>query len=151
MEERLFKPLDLTNTRLPAGDSNAILKPYSHGYLYGSSSVALVGEPPYTPKVIAAARNPASQRLHGCKSFICCCSWRRNFNRQRRCKLDSGAHHRRVLNAEYQRRWLDSVQIEDPKNPAGTRYGYGIAYMHWGPNVYYYHGGEAAGFKGKLY
>src|SRR5919112_862013 len=31
-------------------------EPYSHGYLYGSSSVALVGEPPYSPKVQAAAR-----------------------------------------------------------------------------------------------
>ena len=29
---------------------------YSHGYLYGSASVAMVGPPPYSPDVQAAAR-----------------------------------------------------------------------------------------------
>ena len=47
-----------------------------------------------------------------------------------------------MLNAEYQRRWLDSVQLEDPNKPDGQRYGYGIAQMHWGPNTFYFHGGE---------
>ena len=52
----------------------------------------------------------------------------------------------RVLGAEYQRRWLESVQLEDPSKPEGQRYGYGIAEMHWGPNEYYFHGGETPGF-----
>src|SRR5262249_29680537 len=47
MQDRLFGPLGLRNTVLPPSTSNRIPKPYSHGYLYGSSSVALVGEPPY--------------------------------------------------------------------------------------------------------
>jgi|GEM_PF-189687 Beta-lactamase class C and other penicillin binding proteins len=148
MEERLFKPLNLSNTTLPASDSNAIPEPYSHGYLYGSSSVALSGEPPYTPEMIAAARNgtllpkdytdvnhsfaTAAGGVTSTASDIA--DWIE--------ALTTG----RVFNAQYQRRWLDSVQIEDPKNPASTRYGYGIAHMHWGPNVYYYHGGETVGF-----
>jgi hypothetical protein len=29
-------------------------------------------------------------------------------------------------NADYQRQWLDSVQLEDPSKPDGIQYGYGI-------------------------
>src|ERR1017187_7271777 len=56
MQKRLFGPLHLQHTELPAPAVNTIPDPYSHGYLYGSSSVALVGEPPYSPEVKAAAR-----------------------------------------------------------------------------------------------
>jgi D-alanyl-D-alanine carboxypeptidase len=51
-----------------------------------------------------------------------------------------------VLDAEYQRRWLKSVQLEDPNKPEGQRYGYGIAQLHWGPNAFYFHGGETPGY-----
>jgi len=56
MHDRLFGPLGLQHIELPASTVNTLPKPYSHGYLYGSSSVALVGEPPYSPEVQAAAR-----------------------------------------------------------------------------------------------
>ena len=56
MQDRLFSPLGLQHTLLPASTANTLPEPYSHGYLYGSSSVALVGEPPYSPEVQAAAR-----------------------------------------------------------------------------------------------
>ena len=46
----------MQDTLLPASTLNTLPDPYSHGYLYGSSSVALVGEPPYSPEVQAAAR-----------------------------------------------------------------------------------------------
>ena len=49
----------------------------------------------------------------------------------------------RVLNAKYQRRWLDSPQPEDPSKPDGKQYGYGIAKLHWGPNTMYFHGGSS--------
>jgi D-alanyl-D-alanine carboxypeptidase len=52
----------------------------------------------------------------------------------------------RVLNAAYQRRWLDSPRPEDPSNPDGQQYGYGIAKLHWGPNAIYFHGGENPGY-----
>jgi CubicO group peptidase (beta-lactamase class C family) len=47
-ENRLFGPLGIKHTLLPANTSNAIPEPYSHGYLYGSSSYALV-DAPYPP------------------------------------------------------------------------------------------------------
>jgi CubicO group peptidase (beta-lactamase class C family) len=45
-----------------------------------------------------------------------------------------------------QRRWLDSLQSEDPSKPKGQRYGYGIIQISWGPNTIYFHGGEIPGF-----
>src|SRR5215813_12584224 len=56
MAQRLFRPLGMRHTLLPAASVNTMPKPYSHGYLYGSSSVALVGTPPYSSEVQAAAR-----------------------------------------------------------------------------------------------
>ena len=52
----MFGPLGMQHTVLPARTVNTIPEPYSHGYLYGSASVALVGTPPYSPEVQAAAR-----------------------------------------------------------------------------------------------
>jgi hypothetical protein len=48
MQDRLFEPLGLKHTELPPSSVNAIPAPYSHGYLYGSASVAFVGEVPYS-------------------------------------------------------------------------------------------------------
>src|SRR5438552_17856378 len=56
MHDRLFGPHNMQDSELPSSTVNTIPEPYSHGYLYGSSSVALVGEPPYSPEVQAAAR-----------------------------------------------------------------------------------------------
>jgi D-alanyl-D-alanine carboxypeptidase len=49
-QDRLFGPLGMTNTELPPGATYTIPDPFTHGYLYGSSSVALYGEPDYTPE-----------------------------------------------------------------------------------------------------
>ena len=53
----------------------------------------------------------------------------------------------KVFNADYQRQWLDSLQAEDPDNPDGQKYGYGISYQRFSPTAaMYYHGGEMPGF-----
>lgn len=148
MQDRLFGPLGLKHTELPESTSNVIPKPFSHGYLYGSSSVALVGTPPYSPETKAAARagtllpkdytnvNHSFAAAAGgvTSSASDLATWIR--------ALVSG----RVFNAEYQRQWLDSVKLEDPRKPDGQRYGYGITQMHWGPNTVYFHGGETPGY-----
>jgi CubicO group peptidase (beta-lactamase class C family) len=56
----------------------------------------------------------------------------------------------RVLNAEYQRPWLDSLKPEDPSKPEGQKYGYGISQVSWGPNTIYFHGGETPGYNSKI-
>ena len=148
MQDRLFGPLGMTSTMLPVSTSNAIPKPFSHGYLYGSSSVALSGTPPYSPEVQAAARAGTllpKDYTDVNHSFAAAAggvtSTARDLATWIRA-LNTG----RVLNEEYQRRWLNSLQLEDPNHSEGTRYGYGIAQMHWGPNSYYYHGGETPGY-----
>jgi D-alanyl-D-alanine carboxypeptidase len=148
MQDRLFGPLGLQNTILPANSVNTIPDPYSHGYLYGSSSVALVGSPPYSPEIQAAARagtllpkdytdvnhsfaTAAGGAISTAKDIA---TWIQ--------ALVAG----RVLNAPYQRRWLDSLQPEDPNKPDGQRYGYGISQLRWGSNTVYFHGGETVGY-----
>ena len=148
MQDPLFGPLGMQNTVLPTSTVNTIPEPYSHGYLYGSSSVALVGSPPYSPEVKAAARagtllpNDYTDVDHSFATAAGGVISTAN---------DLGAWIKalvggRVLNAEYQRRWLDSLQPEDASKPDGQQYGYGLSAMRWGPNKIYFHGGETPGY-----
>jgi D-alanyl-D-alanine carboxypeptidase len=148
LQDRLFGPLGMQHTALPPSSASALPDPYSHGYLYGSSSVALAGTPPYSPEMQAAARagtllpNDYTNLNH---SFAAAAGgvisnandlviWIQ--------ALVSG----RVLDAEYQQRWLDSLRPVDPNKPDGQQYGYGISQLRWGPNAMYFHGGETAGY-----
>jgi D-alanyl-D-alanine carboxypeptidase len=144
IQDQLFGPLTMRNTMLPASTSNTIPKPYSHGYQYGSTSVALVGKPPYSPDFKATPRagkvlpHDYTNLNH---SFVAAAggvisiandlaTWMQ--------ELASG----RVFNPASQRRWLGSVKPEDPSMPNGQQYGYSITQMRWGPNIMYFHGGE---------
>lgn len=152
MHDRLFRPQKMRETELPASTVNTIPEPYSHGYLYGSSSVALVGEPPYSPEVIAAAKagtllpkdytrvnHSFAEAAGGVISTANdVATW---------IKALVGG---RVLNAKYQRLWLDSLKPEDPSKPEGQKYGYGIAQLSWRPNTIYFHGGETPGYNSKI-
>jgi D-alanyl-D-alanine carboxypeptidase len=152
MHDRLFGPHNMQDTELPSSTVNTIREPYSHGYLYGSSSVALVGEPPYSPEVQAAARagtllpkdytnvNHSNAAAAGgvISTADDLATW---------IKALVGG---RVFNADYQRRWFGSLQPEDPSKPHGQKYGYGIAQLSWGPNTIYFHGGETPGYNSKI-
>jgi D-alanyl-D-alanine carboxypeptidase len=52
----------------------------------------------------------------------------------------------KVLNADSQREWLESLESEDSSKPDGQRYGYGIAQLRFGSNQLYFHGGEMPGY-----
>ena len=54
-QDRLFGPLGLQQTSLPAVDDTAIPVPYSHGYMYGGSMYAMVDDP-YPDDIKAAAK-----------------------------------------------------------------------------------------------
>jgi D-alanyl-D-alanine carboxypeptidase len=152
MHDRLFGPQNMQHTELPPSTVNTIPEPYSHGYLYGSSSVALVGEPPYSPEVQAAARagtllpkdftdvNHSNAAAAGgvISTADDLATW---------IKALVGG---KVFNADYQRQWLGSLQPEDPSKPRGQKYGYGIAQLSWGPNTIYFHGGETPGYISKI-
>lgn len=146
--ERLFGPLGLQQTSLPAVGDTSIPAPYSHGYMYGGSAYAMVDDP-YPADIKAAAKAGTLQPIdytnqnpsyaHAAGGVISTAdditAWIR--------ALVSG----KVFNADIQRQWLESVQAEDPQNPDGQKYGYGISYQRFGPAAaMYYHGGEMPGF-----
>ena len=120
-QERLFEPLGLTQTSLPAADDNSIPAPYSHGYMYGGTFYAMVDEQ-YPADMQAAARagtlqpvdytnqNPSYASAAGgaISTADNLATWIR--------ALVSG----KVLNADYQQQWLHSLQAEDPNRPDGT-------------------------------
>jgi D-alanyl-D-alanine carboxypeptidase len=151
MQDRLFGPLGMHDTFLPARTSNTIPDPYSHGYLYGSSLFVLT-DTPYPPDIQAAARartllptdytnlNPSFAYFPGgvISTARDLAIWIE--------ALVAG----RVLKAAYQRRWLDSLQAKDPSMPDGQQYGYGIERLRWGPNAVYFHGGETAGYNSHM-
>ena len=127
-QDRLFGPLGLQQTSLPAADDNSIPAPYSHGYMYGGTFYAVVDEQ-YPADMQAAARagtlqpidytnqNPSYATAAGgaISTADNLATWIR--------ALVSG----KVFNADYQQQWLHSLQPEDPDTPDGQKYGYGIS------------------------
>jgi len=147
-QERLFRPVGLTQTSLPAAHDTSIPAPYSHGYMYGGSFYALADDP-YPADMQAAAKAGTLQPIdytHQNSSYATAAggaistaddlaTWMK--------ALVSG----KVFNADYHQQWLTSRQAEDPDAPDGQKYGYGISYQRFGPNAaMFYHGGELPGF-----
>lgn len=148
MRQRLFALLGLDQTSLPAVDDTAIPSPYSHGYMYGGSEYAMVDDP-YPDDVKAAGKagtlkptdytNQNPSYAHAAGGAISTANDIETWIRA----LVSG----KVFDANVQKQWLDSVQAEDPDNPDGQKYGYGISYQRFSPTAaMYYHGGEMPGF-----
>jgi len=146
-QDRLFGPLGMKRTLLPANTSNSIPEPYSHGYMYGSSSYALV-DAPYPNDLQAAAKagtlkpnddtrqNPSYAFAAGnvISTADDLAIWMR--------ALVGG----KLFDADYQRQWFDSLAPQDARKPLGQKYGYGISQISFGPNSMYFHGGEMPGY-----
>jgi D-alanyl-D-alanine carboxypeptidase len=146
-QDRLFGPLGLQHTLLPASTSNAIPEPYAHGYLYGDTSYALV-DAPYPAELQQAAKagtlkpnddtwqNPSYAFAAGgvISTAEDLAIWMR--------ALVGG----KVFDAALQRQWLDSLEPQDPSQSLGQKYGYGISQISFGPNRVYFHGGEMPGY-----
>jgi D-alanyl-D-alanine carboxypeptidase len=146
--DRLFGPVGLTQTSLPAADDTSMPAPYSHGYMYGGSFYALADDP-YPADMQAAAQagtlqpvdytNQNSSYATAAGGAISTAddlaTWMK--------ALVSG----KVFNADYHQQWLTSLQPEDPAAPDGQKYGYGISYQRFSPSAaMFYHGGELPGF-----
>lgn len=147
-QDRLFGPFGLTQTSLPAIDDTKIPSPSSHGYMYGDSRFALA-DVAYPDEMQAEMRlgrlkpvdytkqNPSYASAAGgaISTASDLATWIKT--------LVSGE----VFNADYQKQWVDSLQVEDPNAPGGQEYGYGISYQRYSPTAQmYYHGGELPGF-----
>jgi D-alanyl-D-alanine carboxypeptidase len=147
-QERLFGPVGLTQTSLPAAADTSMPAPYSHGYMYGGSFYALADDP-YPADMQAAAQagtlqpidytNQNSSYATAAGGAISTANDLATWMKA----LVSG----KVFNADYHQQWLTSLQAEDPDVPDGQKYGYGISYQRFGPNAaMFYHGGELPGF-----
>ncbi|MGS0685527.1 serine hydrolase domain-containing protein [Nakamurella sp. GG22] len=146
-EDRLFEPLGLNDTVFPSTESNTIPDPFSHGYLYGSSSTMMYGSPPYTPEMEAEARAGTLQPkdftdINHSFAFAAGAVTSTAADLATWMKALAGGQ---VLNAEYQRLWQDSAQVIDPANSYNW-YGYGIDQLRWGSHVLDLHGGQTPGF-----
>jgi D-alanyl-D-alanine carboxypeptidase len=148
LQDRLFGPVGLTQTSLPATDDTSIPAPYSHGYMYGASFYALADDP-YPADMQAAAQAGTLQPIDytnqnssyataaggAISTAADLATWMK--------ALVSG----KVFNADFQQQWVASRQAEDPDAPDGQQYGYGISYQRFGPKAaMFYHGGELPGF-----
>lgn len=148
LRERLFEPLGLAQTSLPAADDTTMPTPYSHGYMYGGSIFALA-DVPYSAEMQSAARagtlapvdytNQNASYAWAAGGGISTASDLATWI----TALVSG----KVFNADYHQQWLTSLRAEDPDSPDGQKYGYGISYQRFGPgSAMFYHGGEMPGF-----
>ena len=149
---RLFGPLGLKDTMLPATGSNTIPDPYSHGYLYGGCSFRNLTDKPYPPDIQAAVRAGTLKPddCTGQNSSYASAAGGAISTANDLAIWIKALVGGKVLNADYQRHWLDSLQPEDPSKPKGQKYGYGIAQLSWGPNTIYFHGGETPGYNSKI-
>ncbi|GAA1369848.1 serine hydrolase domain-containing protein [Catellatospora chokoriensis] len=146
--DRLYAPLGLRQTSLPAATDDTLPQPFSRGYMYGGTAYALVDDP-YPADMQAAIRagtlkpidytnqNPSYATAAGGAISTA----------DDLAKWIDGLVSGKVLNADFQQQWRDSLQAEDPATPDGQQYGYGISYQRFAPNAaMYYHGGELPGF-----
>lgn len=152
MHDRLFAPLGMKSTLLPASGVKTIPEPFARGYGYGGTGIVLSDSVPYAPDVKAAASagtlapndytelNPSFATAAGgaISTADDLAVWIR--------ALAGG----RLLDADMQRRWRDSLKPEDPAKPDGQRYGFGISELRWGPNQILFHGGETPGYNSKI-
>ena len=137
----------MKHTLSPANTSNTIPEPYSHGYLYGSTSYALV-DAPYPADLQAAAKagtlkpnddtgqNPSYAFAAG--GVISTAD-----DLAIRMRALAGS---KLFDANHQRQWLDSLEPQGPSKPLGQKYGYRISQISFGPNSVYFHGGEMPGY-----
>lgn len=146
--DRLFAPLKLTQTSLPAAQDTTLPQPYSHGYMYGGSFYALVDQE-YPAEMVAAMHAATLQPVdytHQNPSYATAAggaiSTAADLGTWMRALVSGG-----VFDANHQQQWLQSLRAEDPDRPEWQKYGYGISFQRFGPHAaMYYHGGEMPGF-----
>ena len=114
-QERLFGPVGLRQTSLPAIDDTAIPAPYSHGYMYGETIYAFADDP-YPAEMQADIRagtlkpvdytNQNSSYATAAGGAISTADDMATWIKA----LVSG----KVFNADYHQQWSTSLQAEDP-------------------------------------
>jgi D-alanyl-D-alanine carboxypeptidase len=144
LSSRLFGPLGMTHTALPDPTTTELPQPSSRGYQYGP---LVINDVSLTPDQQAAAeagtlkpndvtaQSPSWGWAAGAVVSTAddLMIWIRALVRGK------------VLDAAMQKRWTDSLQLLDPKDPR-VLYGYGIEQIRFGSVRLTYHEGQLPGF-----
>ena len=140
-QERLFRPLGLTQTQLRSDE--ALPQPYSHGYMYGSSAYALT-DIPY-PAQLRGGKLPPHDYTYLNPSYATAAGGALSTATEQADWIEALVDGR-VFNADTQSRWFRDMWPQNPAAPEGQQYGYGITRMRWADNTMYFHGGEQPGY-----
>lgn len=136
-DQRIFRPLGLTHTLLPAPSSSTIPRAHSQGYMYGTFSDFIKG--PLSPEQVASANAGTLEPMNWTVlnpswafSAGAVISTTRDLARYVKALVDG-----KLLSDKMQEQRLASVLPIDPNNPDGPRYGeaivkYGELYGHQG-------------------
>ena len=140
-QERLFRPLRLTETQLRSDE--ALPQPFSHGYMYGGSAYALT-DIPY-PAEWRDGKLPPHDYTHLNPTYANAAGGALSTATEQADWIEALVDGR-VFNADTQSRWFRDMWPQNPAAPEGQQYGYGITRMRWADNTMYFHGGEQPGY-----
>lgn len=132
--ERIFKPLNMDNTLLPAINDASIPAPYPHGYMFGTNVSTLPAGGSVLPEDQRAAALADTLLPADYTNLNPSWGWAagagistvEDLATYVEALVDGG-----LLSDELQQQRLDSVRPADPANPASA--GYGLALAQFGP------------------
>jgi len=125
LADRLFTPLGMKNTAFPAITSNALPDPHPRGYLYGTNEIFLRMDPTLPPEMEAqleAGTLPLNDVTDENPSWAWSAGAVTSTANDLVTWIDALVGGK-VLNAEYQAKWLDLGEPMDARHPDGARYG----------------------------
>jgi D-alanyl-D-alanine carboxypeptidase len=141
---RIFEPLGLEDTVMPAKDDASIPEPHPHGYLWGTNEST--ADDPALPEDVQEAALAGDIEPNDVTDDNPSWGWTagagistaRDLATYVEALVNGG-----LLSDELQQERLDSIQPADPDNPSGAGYGLGIAQL--GPLLG--HDGSLPGFQ----
>jgi D-alanyl-D-alanine carboxypeptidase len=142
-QTRLFAPLGMRATLLPARTSTALPAPYARGYMYGTNVETIASQ--VLPEAQQAAARAGTLRPYDQTNVNPSWAWTAGAGISTAgdlARFVSALVGGGLLAAPLQRQRLDSVQPRDPSDPASPGYGYALA--QFGPM--YGHTGELPGY-----
>ena len=142
-QTRLFAPLGLRNTLLPARTSTALPAPYARGYMYGTNVETISSQ--VLPEAQQAAARAGTLAPYHQTSVNPSWAWTAGSGistAEDLARFVPALVAGGLLAAPLQRQRLDSIRPRDPSDPASPGYGYGLA--QFGPM--YGHTGELPGY-----
>lgn len=141
--DRLFAPLGMKNSLLPARDSNKIPEPYARGYMYTDNVITLANNS--IPPDLQFAANNGTLKPNDQTDANPSWGWSAGAGISTAPDLATWVEAMttgKVLGPEMQKIRMESLQLPDPTKPEGAKYGLAIA--QFGPM--YGHTGELPGY-----